>query len=145
MAEDAAQCDPSVSAMGTTGPDGRAEQIYLTLLGEAKSFKESSGMLTLFDQHGRESLVFQSTGAPPLPTDASPSHFEISRSFRGRLEGYRTREDNAADPSMTPPDCRTTLVTWRGPRPSSSPARSLPVRPAHHAPSRRYPEPVKES
>jgi heat shock protein HslJ len=54
--------DLSISAMGATGPDGRAEQFYLTLLGEATSFKESSDMLRLFDQHGHESLVFQTSG-----------------------------------------------------------------------------------
>ncbi len=51
--------DLAVTAMGGTGHDMRAEQNYLTLLGEAKSFKWSGGRLTLFDQHGNESLVFQ--------------------------------------------------------------------------------------
>ena len=53
--------DLAVSAMGATGPDGRAEHAYLTLLGEAKSFKQSGDLLTLFDQRGHESLVFQAT------------------------------------------------------------------------------------
>ena len=52
--------DLAVTAMGGLGPDMRAEQAYLTLLGKAKSFKRSGGRLTLFDQHGNESLVFQS-------------------------------------------------------------------------------------
>ena len=51
--------DLAVSLMGGIGPDGRAEQTYLTLLGEARSFKRSGGRLTLFDQHGNASLVFQ--------------------------------------------------------------------------------------
>jgi heat shock protein HslJ len=51
----------AVTAMGGTGPDMKAEQTYLTLLGEAKSFQRSGGRLTLFDQHGNESLVFQAT------------------------------------------------------------------------------------
>lgn len=49
----------AATAMGGIGPDVRAEQAYLTLLGEAKSFKEGGGRLTLFDQHGNESLVFR--------------------------------------------------------------------------------------
>jgi heat shock protein HslJ len=48
----------AVGAMGGIGPDMRAEQTYLKLLGEAKSFKRSGDRLTLFDQHGTESLVF---------------------------------------------------------------------------------------
>jgi heat shock protein HslJ len=51
--------DLAVTAMGGTGPAMRAEQTYLTLLGAAKSFKRSAGRLTLFDQHGNESLIFQ--------------------------------------------------------------------------------------
>jgi heat shock protein HslJ len=51
--------DLAVTAMGGTGPAMRAEQAYLTLLGAAKSFKRSAGRLTLFDQHGNESLIFQ--------------------------------------------------------------------------------------
>jgi heat shock protein HslJ len=50
--------DLAVTAMGGLGPDMRAEQAYLTLLGEAKSFKRSGDRLTLFDRHGNESLVF---------------------------------------------------------------------------------------
>lgn len=49
----------AVTAMGGTGPDMKAEQTYLTLLGGVKSFKRSDGRLTLFDQHGNASLVFQ--------------------------------------------------------------------------------------
>jgi heat shock protein HslJ len=49
----------AVTAMGGIGPDMRAEQAYLTLLGEAKSYKRDGIRLTLFDQHGNESLIFQ--------------------------------------------------------------------------------------
>jgi heat shock protein HslJ len=49
----------AVTLMGGSGRDMRAEQAYLTLLGEAKSFKRNGGRLTLFDQHGNQSLVFQ--------------------------------------------------------------------------------------
>jgi heat shock protein HslJ len=51
--------DLAVGGIGGIGPDMRAEHAYLTLLGEAKSFKRSGGRLTLFDQHGNESLIFQ--------------------------------------------------------------------------------------
>jgi heat shock protein HslJ len=49
----------AVTAMGGIGPDMRAEQIYLTLLGAATSFKRSDARLTLFDQYGNESLIFR--------------------------------------------------------------------------------------
>jgi heat shock protein HslJ len=49
----------AATLMGGIGPDMKAEQTYLTLLREAKSFKRSGGRLTLFDQHGNNSLVFQ--------------------------------------------------------------------------------------
>jgi heat shock protein HslJ len=43
------------------GPDAatRAEGIYQTLLGQAKSYKMADGKLTLFDQGGNESLIFE--------------------------------------------------------------------------------------
>jgi heat shock protein HslJ len=37
----------------------QAEQAYLALLGEARSFKRSGDRLTLFDQHGNALLIFQ--------------------------------------------------------------------------------------
>jgi heat shock protein HslJ len=48
----------TVGGVGGIGPAMRAEQAYLTLLGEARSFKRSGSRLTLFDRHGNESLVF---------------------------------------------------------------------------------------
>jgi heat shock protein HslJ len=49
----------AVGAVGGIGPDMRAEQTYLTLLGAARSYERSGDRLTLFDRHGRESLVFR--------------------------------------------------------------------------------------
>ncbi len=49
----------TVGGVGGIGSAIRAEQAYLTLLGEARSFKRSGGRLTLFDQHGNESLTFR--------------------------------------------------------------------------------------
>ena len=40
-------------------PDMRAEGAYLKLLSEAKSYKLDGGGLTLFDQNGNESLIFE--------------------------------------------------------------------------------------
>ena len=51
--------DLTVGAVGGIGPDMRAEQAYLTLLGQAKSFRRSDGRLILLDRHGNESLTFQ--------------------------------------------------------------------------------------
>ncbi len=51
--------DLAVGAMGGTGPDMGAERNYLTLLGEARSFERSGNRLTLFDQQGGRSLVFE--------------------------------------------------------------------------------------
>jgi heat shock protein HslJ len=39
-------------------PDMRAEQAYLTLLSQAKSYALKGGGLTLFDENGNESLIF---------------------------------------------------------------------------------------
>jgi heat shock protein HslJ len=39
-------------------PDMRAEQAYLTLLAQAKSYMLKDGGLTLFDANGNESLTF---------------------------------------------------------------------------------------
>ena len=44
-------------------PDMRAEQAYLTLLAQAKSYMLRGGGLTLFDENGNESLIFE-TAAP---------------------------------------------------------------------------------
>ncbi len=40
-------------------PDMRAEQAYLTLLSEARSYELKGGGLTLFDENGNESLIFE--------------------------------------------------------------------------------------
>ena len=40
-------------------PDMRAEQAYLTLLAQAKSYMLKGGGLTLFDENGNESLIFE--------------------------------------------------------------------------------------
>jgi heat shock protein HslJ len=39
-------------------PAMRAESAYLTLLGQAKSYRLANGKLTLYDQGGNESLIF---------------------------------------------------------------------------------------
>ena len=39
-------------------PAMRAESAYMTLLGQAKSFKVAGSTLTLYDKNGNESLVF---------------------------------------------------------------------------------------
>ena len=43
------------------GPDSatRAETMYQTLLGQAKSYKMGDGKLTLYDQGGNESLIYE--------------------------------------------------------------------------------------
>ena len=43
-------------------PAMRAESAYSTLLGQAKSFKRTTGTLTLYDSGGNESLVFEAAG-----------------------------------------------------------------------------------
>ena len=43
-------------------PAMRAESAYQTLLGQVKSYRLSSGRLTLFDADGNESLVFETLG-----------------------------------------------------------------------------------
>jgi heat shock protein HslJ len=40
-------------------PAMRAESAYMTLLGQAKSYKMADGTLTLYDKGGNESLVFE--------------------------------------------------------------------------------------
>jgi heat shock protein HslJ len=39
-------------------PGMRAEQAYLTLLSQAKSYALKGGGLTLFDENGNESMIF---------------------------------------------------------------------------------------
>lgn len=52
---------PLVSTeMAGPEPAMRAEGAYLTLLGQAKSYRVDAGRLTLFDAGGNESLVFES-------------------------------------------------------------------------------------
>ena len=46
--------------MAGTEPQMRAEGAYLKLLAEAKSYALKNGGLTLFDQNGNESLIFES-------------------------------------------------------------------------------------
>ncbi len=48
--------------MGGSEPAMRAETIYVTLLGEARSFAVSDATLTLYDVGGNESLIFESAG-----------------------------------------------------------------------------------
>jgi heat shock protein HslJ len=40
-------------------PEMRAEKAYLTLLSQAKSYELKGGGLTLFDENGNESLMFE--------------------------------------------------------------------------------------
>lgn len=56
---DAFSVGPLASTM-MAGPEPamRAETAYTTLLGQAKSYSVSDGMLTLYDQGGNESLIF---------------------------------------------------------------------------------------
>jgi heat shock protein HslJ len=50
----------SLAATRMAGPEPamRAESAYLTLLGEARSYKLTDSQLTLFDSGGNESLIF---------------------------------------------------------------------------------------
>lgn len=50
----------AVTLIGGTGPAMRAENAYLTLLPQMKSYKESADRLTLYDAGGNESLIFVS-------------------------------------------------------------------------------------
>ena len=50
--------DLAGTMMAGPEPDMRAEQAYLTLLSEAKTYKPDGSVLTLFDQNGNESLIF---------------------------------------------------------------------------------------
>jgi heat shock protein HslJ len=54
----------AVGTIATTlmaGPDDamRAETAYMTLLNQAKSYKMAGGTLTLYDEGGNESLIFE--------------------------------------------------------------------------------------
>jgi heat shock protein HslJ len=40
-------------------PAMRAESAYLILLGQAKSYEMATGKLTLYDEGGNESLIFE--------------------------------------------------------------------------------------
>lgn len=56
---DAFSAGPLASTeMAGPEPAMRAETAYLTLLGQARSFKVAGGRLTLYDKAGNESLVF---------------------------------------------------------------------------------------
>jgi heat shock protein HslJ len=50
-----------IAGTGMAGPEAamRAETAYLTLLGQAKSYKLANGTLTLYDAYGNESLIFE--------------------------------------------------------------------------------------
>ena len=48
--------------MAGTEPAMRAESAYLTLLGQARTWKISAGKLTLYDAGGNESLIFGRAG-----------------------------------------------------------------------------------
>jgi heat shock protein HslJ len=52
----------AATEMGGPEPAMRAESAYLTLLGQAKSFKVANSRLTLYDQGGNESLLFDAAG-----------------------------------------------------------------------------------
>jgi heat shock protein HslJ len=59
---DAFSAGPLASTeMAGPEPAMRAETAYLTLLGQARSFKVAGGRLTLYDKGGNESLVFAAT------------------------------------------------------------------------------------
>lgn len=52
----------AVTEMAGPEPAMRAESAYLTLLGQARSFKMAGGRLTLYDQGENESLLFEVAG-----------------------------------------------------------------------------------
>jgi len=54
----------SITSTAMAGPEDamRAEGAYLTLLGQAKSYKMADDVLTLYDEGGNESLIFGGTG-----------------------------------------------------------------------------------
>jgi putative lipoprotein len=56
----------SIASTEMAGPEPamRAESAYLTLLGQARSYRVDAGRLTLFDAGGNESLIFEA--APSL-------------------------------------------------------------------------------
>ena len=59
---DAFSAGPLASTeMAGPEPAMRAETAYLTLLGQARSFKMADGRLTLYDEGGNESLRFAAT------------------------------------------------------------------------------------
>jgi len=51
--------DIAGTMMAGPEPDMRAETAYLTLLSQARSYKLKGGGLTLFDQNGNDSLIFE--------------------------------------------------------------------------------------
>ena len=54
--------DIASTTMAGAEPEMRAEAAYITLLGEARSFKVAGGRLTLCDEGGNESLLFDAAG-----------------------------------------------------------------------------------
>jgi len=59
----------------------RAEGAYLTLLGQARSYRVDAGRLTLFDAAGNESLIFEAAGLRP-----QAGLYGVMRSERGAKE-----------------------------------------------------------
>jgi putative lipoprotein len=57
----------SIASTEMAGPEPamRAEGAYLTLLGQARSYRVDAGRLTLFDAGGNESLIFEASGIRP--------------------------------------------------------------------------------
>ncbi len=50
-----------ITEMAGAEPSMRAERSYMTLLGQAVSYKTRDGKLSLYDQGGNESLIFEPT------------------------------------------------------------------------------------
>ena len=48
--------------IGGTQHAMRAERAYVTLLGQARSYRVAGKRLTLYDAGGNESLIFEKTG-----------------------------------------------------------------------------------
>jgi heat shock protein HslJ len=57
----------SIASREMAGPEPamRAEDAYLTLLGQARSYRVEAGRLTLLDAGGNESLIFEAAGIRP--------------------------------------------------------------------------------
>ncbi len=51
----------AATQMAGPEPAMRAESAFLTLLGQARSYKVAAGKLTLYDEGGNESLIFEAS------------------------------------------------------------------------------------